>query len=398
MTQPRLAAAAALLVLGVTAACGQKGPPLPPLRPLPVSPSQMAARRVGDRVHLRFIVPSTNQDPAAPISVSRVNIYARSLGYGSEPPVLTQLVHRDFLVGSIDVRPAPQPDAPPADPAAPVDPRPAPGEVARWSETVPTAAERPLSLTREQQITRAARRPLPLVLPPSSLAVPFTRIVLPARYYVAVAVSAQGRNGAASAILPVRLGGSPAVPTDPKLTSTETTLTLTWTSPEGSGAVIYESTPEGVEQPAPIQATPISTGTWSTPVTFGVQRCFTVRQVHVDGPVSTESAPAGPVCDTPQDTYAPGIPTGLVAVADAGRVTLDWAAVSATDLAGYHVLRGEGPEPKLVALTTQVVPSTRYVDTTARAGVEYVYAVVAIDKAGNRSEASAPLQVTGRRP
>ncbi len=398
MNTPRLAAFAAVVVVGVTAACGQKGPPLPPLRPLPVSPSELAARRVGDRVQLRFVVPSTNQDPTAPVSVSRVDIYARSLGYGSEPPVMTQLVHPDFLVGSVEVRPAPAVDAPPVDPAVPVDPRPAPGEVATFSETVPSGAVRPLTLTREQRIAEASRRPLPLVLPPSSVAVPFTRIVLPSRYYVAVAVSGQGRNGATSAMIAVRLGGSPAVPSDPKLTFSETTLTLTWTSPVGAGAVIYESTPEGVESPAPVQALPISTGMWTTPVTFGVAKCYTIRQVHVDGPVSTESAPAGPKCVTPQDTFAPGVPTQLRGASDAGRVILEWAAVEAADLAGYHVMRGEGPEGALQPLTTEVVPSTGYVDTTARAGVEYVYAVVAIDKAGNRSAASAPARVTGRKP
>jgi hypothetical protein len=390
--------AAALFVVGVTAACGQKGPPLPPLRPLPVSPSEMAARRVGDRVHLRFIVPATNQDPAAPISVSRVDIYARSLGYGSEAPVLTQLVNRDFLVGSIEVRPLPAPDAPPADPAAPVDPRPAPGEVATWSETIPVGAVRPLTLTRDQQIAQASRRPLPLVLPPTSLAVPFTRIVLPARYYVAVPVSAQGRNGAASAMIPVRLGGAPAVPSDAVLTPSETTLTLTWTSPAGSGALIYETTREGVEAPAPVQPTPISTGTWSTPIIFGVTKCYTIRQVHVDGPVSTESAAAGPVCITPQDTFAPGVPTELRGVRDTGRVILEWDAVTAPDLAGYHVLRGEGAEGALQPLTKEVVPSTGYVDTTTRVDVEYIYAVVAIDKAGNRSAVSTPVRVTGKRP
>lgn len=393
-----MAAVAALLVVGVTAACGQKGPPLPPLRPLPVSPSEVAARRVGDRVHLRFVVPSVNQDPAVPLSISRVDIYARSLPYGSVPPVRTQLVQKDFLVGSIDVRPLPAPDAPPADPAAPADARPAPGEVATFSETMPVGAPRPLDLNREQQTAGAARRPLPLILPPSSVAVPFTRIVLPARYYVAVPVSGQGRNGAPSAMIAVRLGGSPAVPTDPKLNPTETTLTLTWMSPVGAGAVIYESTPEGVEAPAPVQAAPISTGTWSTPVTFGVEKCFTIRQVHVDGPVSTESAPAGPVCVTPQDTFAPGVPTELRGAPDTGRVILEWAAVTAPDLAGYHVLRGEGPEGALQPLTTEIVPSTGYVDTTTRAGVDYVYAVVSIDKAGNRSAASAPARVTGRRP
>lgn len=398
MNHPRLTIAAALLVAGVTAACGQKGPPLPPLRPLPVSPTEMAARRVGDRVHLRFIVPAANQDPAAPISVSRVDIYARSLEAGSEPPVMTQLINKDFLVGSIQVRPLPAPDAPPADAAAPADPRPAPGDVATWSETIPVGAVRPLTLTREQQIAQSSRRPLPLIFPPTSVAVPFTRIVLPARYYVAVPVSGQGRNGAPSAMIPVRLGGSPAVPSDAKPTLTETTLTLTWTSPVGAGALIYESTPEGVEAPAPVQPTPISTGTWSTPVTFGVTKCFTIRQVHVDGPVSTESAPAGPVCVTPQDTFAPDAPTGLNGAADAGRVVLEWDPVKASDLAGYHVMRGEGAEGDLQPLTKEVVPSTGYVDTTTRAGVEYRYAVVAIDKAGNRSAASTPVLVTGKRP
>jgi hypothetical protein len=399
-----LAAAIVVLAAGVTGACGQKGPPLPPLRPLPVGATEITARRIADRVQLRFTVPATNQDPSAPVSVARVDIYARSLGFGSERPLLTQLVQEDFRVGSIDVRPAPAPDAPPPDPAAPVDPRPAPGDVAFWSETLPIGAERPLSLTREQQITRAARRPIPLAFPPGSFAVPFQQIVLPTRYYVVVAVSAQGRNGAPSAILPVRLGGSPAAPSEPALTSTETTLTLTWTSPAGAGAMIYESTPQGVEAAAPVLATPITTGTWSTPVTFGVERCFTIRQVHIDGPVSTESAPAGPVCITPRDTYPPAVPTDLVGASQAGsgtepgRANLEWAAVTSPDLAGYLVLRGEGADATLQPLTTALVTSTGYVDTTIRQGVDYIYAVVAVDRAGNRSEPSARITVTGRRP
>jgi len=393
-----LAVAVVVLAAGVTAACGQKGPPLPPLRPVPVSPSEVAARRVDDRVHLRFTIPPTNQDPSTPLALSRVDIYARSVGYGSEPPALTQLVHRDFLVGSVEVRPTPPPDAPPADPAAAVDPRPAAGDVAVWSETLPVRAERPLALSREQQITRAARRPLPLVLWPSFVAVPFPRVVLPTRYYVVVAVSSHGRNGAPSAMLAVRMGGSPPVPTDAALTHSETTLTLTWTSPVGAGATIYESTADGVEAATAVQATPISTGTWSTPVTFGVERCFTIRQVQVDAAVSTESAPAGPVCWTAKDTFPPAVPTGLVIASDTGRVILVWTAVTAEDLAGYHILRGEGADATLRPLTTAVVTATEFVDTTVRAGVEYIYAVVAVDRAGNRSEPSAPTRVTGREP
>jgi hypothetical protein len=393
-----LVVASVVLAAGVTAACGQKGPPLPPLRPVPASPSEVAARRVGDRVQLRFTIPSTNQDPSTPLALSRVDIYARSVGYGSAAPSLAQLVHRDFLVDSIEVRPTPPPDAPPPDPAAPGDPRPVAGDVVMWSETLPVGAERPLAPTRDQQATRSAPSVISLVLWPSSVVVPFTRIVLPTRYYVAVAVSAQGRNGAPSAILPVRLGGSPPVPSEATLTHTESLLTLTWTSPAGAGAMIYESSPAGVEAAAPVQPTPISTGTWSTPVTFGVERCFTIRQVQVDGPVSTESAPAGPVCRTAQDTFPPAAAGGLVGASDTGRVILSWTAVTSEDLAGYHILRGEGADATLRPLTTAVVSATEFVDTSVRPGVEYIYAVVAVDRAGNRSEPSATIRVTGREP
>lgn len=386
----------ALLAVVVASGCGKKGPPLPPLRPLPVAPTELTARRVSDRVHLTVRVPAANQDPSAPVSVLRVDIYARSVGFGSEPPVESQIVHRDFLVGSIPVRPPVDPDAPPPDPAVPADPRPAPGDLATWSEVVPADALRPLTYTRAQEMARTARRPVMVPLPPSALVVPFMRVVPPTRYYVAVPVSAQGRNGAASPLLAVRSGIAPPVPSDPRLAFTETTLTLTWTSPPGMSAVVYGSTPEGVEDAAPVQAAAITTGTWSAPVVFGERRCFTVRHVRVDGPVSTQSAPAGPVCETPVDTFAPGVPTGLLGAAEAGRVTLQWDPVSAADLAGYHVLRGAAPDATLLPLTTTPVEGTGFTDLTAQPGVEYIYVVVAIDRAGNRSAPSTRLTVTGR--
>ncbi len=399
MTGSRWGLASALLVVvaaAVTAGCGKKGPPLPPLRPLPAAPTEVTARRVADRVHLRLLLPAANQDPASPVSVSRVHIYARTVPYGSEAPTVAQLIHRDFLVGSIDVRPPASPDAPPADPAAPVDPRPAPGDAVSWSETMPTTPARPLVLNREQQQRAAARRPVPLRLAPTGLVVPFIRVVLPTRYYVVVAMSAQGRAGLPSVMLPVVLGDAPAAPTEAALTSTETTLTLTWSAPAGVPVSVYESDAAGVERPASVQAAPITTGTWTTPVTFGRERCFTVRRVRRVGPVSVESAAAGPECVTPADTFAPPAPAELRGAAEPGRVTLQWDAVTASDLAGYHVLRGEGAGETLQPLTTTPEPANRFVDTTARASVEYVYVVVAVDTAGNLSAQSPRVVVTGR--
>jgi hypothetical protein len=53
--------------------------------------------------------------------------------------------------------------------------------------------------------------------------------------------------------------------------------------------------------------------------------------------------------------------------------------VVAPDLAGYLVLRGVEGEALKPITATPVVEAT-YRDTTAQAGVVYIYAVVAVDK------------------
>jgi predicted small lipoprotein YifL len=390
-----------LTLAAVAAACGSKGPPLAPLRPVPAPPTEFAAQRVGDRVTLRFVVPSVSQDPTQPLSLARVDVYAVTMPLGAEPPTLEQLVRRDALVGSVDVRPpAPTVDpavAPPAPPVpsvppAPPDPRPAPGEIAAWSETVSAGATRVMPLTRAQQARAARRRPVWVPLAPTGLIVPFFRVTLPTRYYVAVGVSDRSRNGPASTVLALPFRTPPDPPATPQLSNDETLLVLTWTTRQpGAPVTVVETSSTGAERPVPVSAAPITTGSWSTPVAFGVERCFVVRGVLREGFVSTESQTVGPVCGTPKDTFPPPAPAGLV---DAGgaEVTLLWDAVTTPDLAGYHVLRGEGAgEMRRLEQT----PTTRlqYIDRTARAGVRYVYTVVAVDASGNASPPSNRVTV-----
>jgi predicted small lipoprotein YifL len=369
--------AIALIALAA-AACGQKGPPLPPLRPVPVAPTELTARRSDDQIRVQFRIPTANQDPSIALSLSRIDIYARSFGFGAPDAMHADLMRRDHLVGTIEVRQPTPADAPPPDPTAPVDSRPGPGDLATWVETIPSVP----ACTTPPGI-------LALLLPPSSSAVPFARIVVPTRYYVVVGVSRQGRDGAPSLMLPVRLAGVPEPPTGAVITYTESTMTLNWTATAGDGVVIYE-------QSKPVQATPLTTGVWTTPTTFGAERCFTLRSVRVDGPVSTESASSAPVCETPVDSFAPPVPEGVVGVNEPGRNTLEWDAVQAEDLAGYHVLRREGPGATLQQLTATPTSATTYVDTTSRSGIEYMYVVVAVDRAGNLSAQSQPVLLTGR--
>jgi len=85
-----------------------------------------------------------------------------------------------------------------------------------------------------------------------------------------------------------------------------------------------------------------------------------------------------------------------VALAGDTGVDLSWTASASTDLAGYIVLRAEGANGTLQPLTPQPITATAYQDATARSGVTYLYAVKAVDRAGNESALSNRYPVTAR--
>ena len=78
-TQRKASAVSALIVVAcVMAACGKKGPPLPPLVRVPSPPDDFTAERRGEEVKLQFTVPSANTDGTRPADVQRVDVYAFS--------------------------------------------------------------------------------------------------------------------------------------------------------------------------------------------------------------------------------------------------------------------------------------------------------------------------------
>ena len=392
----RLRIAGGLLAVSASA-CGAKGPPLPPLRPVPAAPTALAVSRLGDRVTLRAVVPDANADPSSPLSIAAIEIYARTLPMGSEAPTAEQLIRKEYLIGTIPVRPPapptdetdPKATPTPAPTPAAIDTRPGPGETVVWTETLAPAEMRALDLTRAQKARSDSRRTLWMPLAPTGLFVPWFRMPLPTRYYAVVGVSERRRLGAPSSFAAMSFGPAPEPPTDLEVTHTETDLTVSWKTATTPGAVtLIETNNAGVEKPAPVQELPITTGTWSTPVAFGVERCFVVRSVVRRGSVSTESTTQGPKCHTAADTYGPAAPTNLVAVSGPTSVTLVWDPVTATDLAGYLVLRVTGTSETVQELTAKPIPAVQFEDSTAQAGQRYQYWVVAVDTAGNRSPRS----------
>ena len=346
-------------------------------------------------------------------------------------------------VGRIEVQPPPvddEEDAPKADAptdapstppvAPPVDTRPAQGAVVRVEETLTealrsTVFEHP-DAAKVARIRAAAGDDVDEAPVPSTEGSGRT-LLWPqpqpqvARTYVAIPYSTRGVTGPPSTPLAVPLVPAPPAPPAPTVTHDATAFALTWTTPPGvqlpiqptvtdaayKEAVtaknadallparplvtygtphtyrVYEVAAPGAAAPpagAPINTAPIETNAFTDPrMTFGVPRCYALRTVEKRGAITIESPLSPPTCLTATDTYPPPAPTGLVAVGSGGGVSLIWEPVTAPDLAGYLVLRGVEGEALKPITETPVVEAT-YRDTTASAGVMYIYAVVAVDK------------------
>jgi len=90
------------------------------------------------------------------------------------------------------------------------------------------------------------------------------------------------------------------------------------------------------------------------------------------------------------DVFPPDSPGQLSAVAEGGRVKLIWDPVPDPDLAGYLVFRQDPGEAAPRQLTPEPVGRNLFVDELPDTVPAGPYHVVAVDRKGNRSKASAP--------
>ena len=152
-----------------------------------------------------------------------------------------------------------------------------------------------------------------------------------------------------------------------------------------------------VTAPAPLNPQPLTATTFADArIEFGSERCYVVRAVKAFGTLREESEASEVECITPRDIYPPAAPKGLTAVVNAGAISLIWDRNAENDLDGYLVLRAEAPSGTLQPITREPIHQTTFNDTSARPGVRYIYAVVAVDKAGNASAQSNRIEETGR--
>ncbi|QAY66994.1 lytic polysaccharide monooxygenase [Paenibacillus protaetiae] len=168
----------------------------------------------------------------------------------------------------------------------------------------------------------------------------------------------------------------------------ENSITMSWAASTASAGINnYEISRDGK-----VVGTSTGTSYTDTGLQAGSTYSYTITAVDRKGNRSAASAPVTtstlPAAAPAPDTAAPSRPAGLTAsnVTETA-VSLKWTA--STDHAGvqkYEVYR----DGKLIGSTA----STGYSDSGLSASTSYVYTVIALDAAANRSDSSAPLTVT----
>jgi hypothetical protein len=410
-----------LSALLLTVACGKKGPPLPPLVKLPTAPPDLVAARRGATVDLQFTVPGTNTDGTRPANVERVEVYAITAPPDAPPQALTddRIVKFGTRIDVVAVKAPRDPNltADPDDPSDEVEPPEGKGldqgAVAHVAEEIDSDAFEVVKLPADPLAPGAHENrdetSRPLLGPPATP---------PSRTYAVVGISTRGRKGPMSKRVAVPLVPPPPPPTAPTIIYTERAVTVTWDGPDAAEEAtddVLPSRPLGAPRPSiaynvydttdpdaalKLTASPSNDATFSdTRMTWGAKRCYAVRATEKIDNATIESDAGPATCETLVDTFPPAAPKGLAAIASDRAINLIWEPNAESDFAGYIVLRGvphEGTkESALEPITPSPITETRFTDSVA-SGATYVYAVKAVDRAGNVSAASAPITETAR--
>jgi predicted small lipoprotein YifL len=393
--------------------CGKKGPPLAPLVKLPVPPADLVAARRGNRVDLSFTVPAVNTDGTRPANVARADVFAITAPVTVPPISDAALLKLGTKVGTVEVKAPRDPNltADADDPSDEVDAPEGPGldqgAMARVEEPLTPDMATPVAVPNEKKAPAApAETGAPMLGPPP---------VMPVRTYVAFGTSARGRKGPLSKRVTVPLVPPPPPPSDTKFKYDESAVSLTWSpaaaaAPATDGDVLPSRT-IGASRPtiaynvydttnaaAPIKLTakPLDALTYSDPrIVWGEKRCYTVVAAEtIDGAtIESEAPPAD--CKTLVDTFPPAVPKDLKAISTEGAINLIWEPNTEPDLAGYIVLRGREPAETLQPITPAPIVEAAFTDAV-QPGIAYVYAVRAVDKAGNASLPSERAYETAR--
>jgi fibronectin type 3 domain-containing protein len=201
-------------------------------------------------------------------------------------------------------------------------------------------------------------------------------------------IGSNGKESAWSNLVAMPVVATPETPRDVRVAGVAGGVSVSWTGAGDRFRVLRRA--PGEELFSVIATVPERQ--WTDPgAEYGREYHYQVQAVvQLPEGREAESLFPDPVSIVPEDRFAPATPVAFHAAGSPGSIELSWDNNSEPDLAGYRVYRaapGAGFE-RLADLAA--VPS--YSDRTAEPGKLYRYAVTAVDKAGNESARSEPVE------
>ena len=423
----RPALAAGIAVVLTLSACGKQGPPLPPLRSVPATTSDLSVRQRGNQLLIELTYPTTTPGGQVLGGITELELWEADRPFVEKPATpAASPVPGAASTAPETVAPAVEPAAeatPPATPADPAAPEPtapsiiAPGSVGTTvppgpGATAPAVPNDPAAPAGPDASAAPVADPGPPALDPREFALAGKKILtlaaadlgaatvgdkivltLPVaeaeagvtvRHFQIRTVGPRGDRSEPSNIARILPRRPPEPPSEIVATPKSTGIDLAWKPVEGAlGYLVYRRDAVNKSYGKPLQAVLApAVALTDGSAQLGASYIYAVTTVTQRSPL-VESAIQSEREVRYADRYAPPPVSELVALAEEGQVRLIWTGSDASDLAGYRIYRREGGD--LRRLNVEPVVATEFTDTNVASGRGYVYRVVAVDKAGNES-------------
>lgn len=349
-----LCAAVLAIALALTAGCGKKGDPTPPVRAIPAPVKDLALHQQGEDLILQFEYPKM------------------TIGGGPLPGIA-----RIELLELVE-------PAPPEGRATEVDAR-------RFA-----AASDVRQVLNETDLSAASTGDRV-----------YLRLQIPSveesgrRNAFSYGVRVLASNGEISGLSNV-VSIAPEVPPEPprnlRVVPSPEGLRVSWglgTGEEVEGFNVYRRDARSRSYRRALRSLDAeSTEYLDKSARFGQRYIYTVTAVVSREPL-IESRLSGETEVLFQDRFSPEPPGGLVALAETDQVRLRWDLSSTSDATAYHVYRRRG-EGDFRRITQAPIRTREWVDRDVVRNQSYRYRVTALDALGNEGDPGEAVAVTVR--
>ena len=233
------------------------------------------------------------------------------------------------------------------------------------------------------------------LIPPAATASGVARYEIPATDWTGKevifgvrVVAGNGKHSLWSNFVVVPVVAAPEKPGGIAPATTLQGVRLTWQA-RGTLFRVFRKTGDG----GYAMVSEVQTPGWTDTATeFGTRYTYVVQSiVKLDNRKEAESDLSDEASIVPRDIFPPAAPQGVQASSAPNSIELNWERNTEEDLNGYRVYRGEGNGALEKIADVSAVPS--YSDRKVEHGKTYRYAIAAVDRAGNESPRSAPIEV-----